>query len=76
MDPSSSRVMKIIAPSLDEPAQRHVDTQETIFEQDRVVVEKQRPEDLPLDLSEEMHLKGPDAVAVEYRKMLREIGVV
>ena len=66
---------EITAPSLDESAQRHVDTQEKIFEQDRVVVEKQRPEELPLDLSEEMHLKGPDAVAVEYRKMLKEIGV-
>ncbi len=46
-----------------------------VTEQDRVIVERQRPEELPLDLSEELHLKGPDAVAVEYRRMMREIGV-
>jgi hypothetical protein len=31
---------------------------------------------LPLDLSEELHIKGPDAVAVQYRRMLAELGVV
>jgi phenylpropionate dioxygenase-like ring-hydroxylating dioxygenase large terminal subunit len=45
------------------------------FEQDRVVVEAQRPEALPLDLSEELHLRGPDAAAIEYRRRLRELGV-
>ena len=44
-------------------------------EQDRVIVENQRPEELPLDLSEELHLKGPDAVAIEYRRMMKELGV-
>lgn len=44
-------------------------------EQDRVVVESQRPEELPLDLAAEMHLKGPDSVAVAYRRMLAELGV-
>lgn len=44
-----------------------------IFEQDRVIVEAQRPEELPLDLSEELHLRGPDSTAVEYRKRLREL---
>ncbi len=45
------------------------------FEQDRVIVEAQRPEALPLDLSEELHLRGPDAAAIEYRRRLRELGV-
>jgi hypothetical protein len=48
---------------------------ETIYQQDFVVVGNQRPEELPLDLSEELHLKGPDADAVAYRRMMREIGV-
>jgi phenylpropionate dioxygenase-like ring-hydroxylating dioxygenase large terminal subunit len=46
-----------------------------VAEQDRVVVESQRPEALPLDLSEELHLRGPDNCAVVYRRMLRELGI-
>jgi hypothetical protein len=46
-----------------------------VAEQDRIVVESQRPEDLPLDLSEELHLRGPDNCAVVYRQMMRELGV-
>jgi phenylpropionate dioxygenase-like ring-hydroxylating dioxygenase large terminal subunit len=45
------------------------------FEQDRVIVEAQRPEALPLDLAEELHLRGPDTPAIEYRRRLREMGV-
>jgi phenylpropionate dioxygenase-like ring-hydroxylating dioxygenase large terminal subunit len=47
----------------------------TIFAQDRAIVERQRPEELPLDLSEELHLSGPDAGTLQYRRMLGEIGV-
>jgi phenylpropionate dioxygenase-like ring-hydroxylating dioxygenase large terminal subunit len=46
-----------------------------IFEQDRPVVEAQRPEELPLDLREELHLRGPDACTLEYRRYLSRIGV-
>ena len=45
------------------------------FEQDKAIVESQRPEELPLDLAEELHLRGPDACAIEYRRRLRELGV-
>lgn len=45
------------------------------FAQDRVIVEAQRPHELPLDLSEELHLRGPDAPAVAYRRQLRAMGV-
>jgi hypothetical protein len=47
----------------------------TIREQDRVIVENQRPEELPLDLAEELHLRGPDAAALEYRRLLTEMGL-
>lgn len=46
-----------------------------IFEQDKRIVESQRPEELPLDLAEELHLRGPDTPAVEYRRRLRQLGV-
>jgi Vanillate O-demethylase oxygenase C-terminal domain len=55
-------------------AERHA-LDEQITLQDQVILEKQRPEELPLDLSAELHIKGPDAVALEYRRMLAELGV-
>ena len=48
---------------------------ELINAQDRPIVESQRPEELPLDLAAELHLKGPDAVAVAYRRFLAELGI-
>jgi phenylpropionate dioxygenase-like ring-hydroxylating dioxygenase large terminal subunit len=46
----------------------------TILEQDRVVVESQRPEEIPLDLRDEMHLKIPDAFSLVYRRLLADFG--
>jgi phenylpropionate dioxygenase-like ring-hydroxylating dioxygenase large terminal subunit len=45
------------------------------FEQDKGIVESQRPEELPLDLAEELHVRGPDTPAIEYRRRLRDLGV-
>jgi len=59
--------------ALDEPDNAFRELIHTIFAQDRVIVERQRPEELPLDLSEELHLKGPDAGTLRYRRMLREL---
>ena len=50
-----------------------VEFQRVILEQDRVVVESQRPEQLPIDLSEELHIKGVDQVSIEYRRWLLEL---
>ena len=47
----------------------------TIFEQDRVIVEAQRPEELPLDLVEELHLRGSDTAGLEYRRALEKMGI-
>lgn len=44
---------------------------EMIWEQDRPVVESQRPEALPVDLTEELHLKGPDDPSLIYRRWLK-----
>lgn len=45
-----------------------------IFEEDRAIVEEQRPELLPLDLQAELHLKS-DRVAIAYRMWLRQLGL-
>jgi phenylpropionate dioxygenase-like ring-hydroxylating dioxygenase large terminal subunit len=50
------------------------DFEDTIFEQDRRMVESQRPWKVPFDLAAEMHLKF-DAVAVAYRRAMRTQGL-
>jgi hypothetical protein len=60
--------------ALDESNEKFRKFSMEVAEQDRVIVESQRPEDLPLDLSEELHLRGPDNCAVVYRRMMRELG--
>lgn len=58
----------------EQPIEVLQDFEDTIFEQDRHVVESQRPEKVPFDLADEMHLKF-DAVAVAYRRAMREQGL-
>jgi vanillate O-demethylase monooxygenase subunit len=71
-----SRVFRFIGRNFtrgtDEEEAQH---QQLVFEQDRAVVEAQRPEELPLDLREELHLRGPDTAALTYRKGLAALGV-
>ena len=56
--------------NLDQPDRVIQEFEDTIFGQDQVVVESQRPERVPFDLAAELHLKF-DAVAVAYRKAMR-----
>ena len=44
-----------------------------VTDQDRSIVESQRPEELPADLAAEMHVKGADLGTLEYRKWLLDI---
>jgi len=44
-----------------------------VIGQDRPVVESQRPEQLPYDLSAELHIRGVDRASLEYRKWLIEL---
>ena len=46
---------------------------ETINDQDKPIVESQRPGQLPRDLSAEIHVKGSDRASLEYRRWLYEI---
>jgi phenylpropionate dioxygenase-like ring-hydroxylating dioxygenase large terminal subunit len=48
--------------------------QDTVFAQDRPIVEGQRPELLPLDLQAELHLRS-DKTAIAYRKWLNDLGL-
>jgi phenylpropionate dioxygenase-like ring-hydroxylating dioxygenase large terminal subunit len=60
--------------NLDQSNQVIQDFEDTIFGQDQVVVESQRPERVPFDLAAELHMKF-DAVAVAYRKAMRANGL-
>ena len=55
--------------------EKNFELQDLLAEQDRAIVENQRPEELPLDLTEELHIKGPDAPALQYRKIMGELDV-
>lgn len=46
---------------------------ELVTDQDRPIVESQRPAELPKDLAAEMHIRGADLAALEYRVWLYQI---
>ncbi|MBB5056300.1 phenylpropionate dioxygenase-like ring-hydroxylating dioxygenase large terminal subunit [Granulicella aggregans] len=48
--------------------------QQTVVMQDKAIVESQRPELLPLDLQEELHLRS-DRMAIAYRRWLKATGL-
>ncbi len=68
-----SRLVMAINHAHDLPEETFVRFQDEVNAQDKVVVESQRPELLPLDLQAELHLRS-DRMAIAYRKWLREIG--
>ena len=45
-----------------------------VFNEDRVLVESQRPEDLPLDLGSEISIPA-DRTSVAYRRVLKDLGL-
>ena len=59
---------------LDEPDIVIQGFEATIFGQDQVIVESQRPEQVPFDLADELHLKF-DAVAINYRRAMQQQGL-
>lgn len=58
---------------LDEDGGKWRDYCDFIMGQDHPIVESQRPEMIPVDLRDELHLKVPDAVAITYRRQLSKI---
>jgi vanillate O-demethylase monooxygenase subunit len=59
---------------LDQPPDVLQAFEDTIFNQDQRIVESQRPEQVPFDLADELHLTF-DAVAVAYRRAMRANGL-
>ena len=59
---------------LDQPDTVLQDFEDTIFGQDKRIVESQRPEQVPFDLADELHLKF-DAVAINYRRTMHAEGL-
>jgi vanillate O-demethylase monooxygenase subunit len=49
------------------------DFQRLILDQDQPITESQRPEALPVDLSAELHIAGPDQASIEFRRHLGKI---
>lgn len=70
------RIFFFIARNFDHhvPAEELLDWERKILSEDRPIVVSQRPEELPLDLSEEFHI-GCDRFSTAYRNLLREIGL-
>jgi phenylpropionate dioxygenase-like ring-hydroxylating dioxygenase large terminal subunit len=60
--------------NLDQPDAVLRDFEDVIFDQDKRIVESQRPEQVPFDLADELHLRF-DAVAVAYRRAMRAEGL-
>jgi phenylpropionate dioxygenase-like ring-hydroxylating dioxygenase large terminal subunit len=46
---------------------------DVVLEQDKRIVESQRPEDIPSELREEMHLRIPDEASVAYRRLFERL---
>jgi hypothetical protein len=59
---------------LDKPEDSSIALQTQVVSEDRPFVEAQRPEELPLDLSEEFHIRS-DRFSTCYRKALVEFGL-
>lgn len=76
---SAKRIRRFLYSSrnfaLDQPDEEFRKVGQVVADQDKRIVERQRPEELPTDLAEELHLKGPDAAALAYRQMLADLGL-
>ena len=57
----------------DEPDEPFCQFQIEIAERDRAIVESQRPEELPADLTAELHVRATDRMSIEYRRWLVEL---
>lgn len=77
--PVSARRTRLFVPlarnfGRDQPVEAVHAFNRRVFEEDRAMVEAQRPEDLPLDLSAELHIRA-DRSSVAYRQGLRALGL-
>ncbi|HVU25393.1 MAG TPA: aromatic ring-hydroxylating dioxygenase subunit alpha [Opitutus sp.] len=71
-----TRVFAIVARNFDhdQPVADTIAFQQRIYAEDQRIVERQNPEDLPIDLNEEVHVRA-DRTSVEYRRQLARLGL-
>ncbi len=71
-----TRVFCVVARNFDQhrPVAELIAFQRQIYAEDQRIVERQNPEDLPIDLCEEVHVKA-DRTSVEYRRQLAQLGL-
>jgi vanillate O-demethylase monooxygenase subunit len=58
----------------DQPVEEAIAFQQRIYAEDQAIVERQNPEDLPIDLAEEVHVRA-DLTSVVYRQQLACLGL-
>jgi len=75
IDAKETRLFSFIARnhSLEKTDEQVAEGFDEIMEQDRRVVEGQRPEEIPAEIREELHLKVPDAASLAYRRLLEGV---
>jgi phenylpropionate dioxygenase-like ring-hydroxylating dioxygenase large terminal subunit len=77
--PVSARQTRVFCPicrdfDRDAPLQDSLDFNHQVFAEDKAIVESQHPEDLPLDLAAEIHIRA-DRSSVIYRRQLAALGL-
>ena len=58
----------------DVPDEKIIESQERVLNEDKPMVESQHPEELPLDLTEEFHIRA-DRQSTHYRRALLKLGL-
>lgn len=71
-----TRIFFFIARNFDPdvPARQLLDWENSILAEDKPIVESQRPEELPVDLSEEFHIRS-DRFATQFRAAMKGLGL-
>ncbi|MGC9943993.1 MAG: aromatic ring-hydroxylating dioxygenase subunit alpha, partial [Verrucomicrobiota bacterium] len=77
--PVSARQTRVFVPicrnfDKEAPLQATLDFNHQVFAEDKAIVEKQYPEDLPIDLQEEVHIRA-DKSSITYRQGLARLGL-
>jgi vanillate O-demethylase monooxygenase subunit len=77
--PISARRTRVFVPicrnfDKEAPLQPTLDFNHKVFDEDRAIVEQQYPQDLPIDLAEDVHIRA-DRASITYRQMLGELGL-
>jgi phenylpropionate dioxygenase-like ring-hydroxylating dioxygenase large terminal subunit len=76
LDETTTRCFTFHARNFSHDARTDTETMEftqRVVEDDRPIVEAQRRQDLPFDITEELHIRKPDAISIAFRSWLYEL---